>query len=766
MGLNQTMHFTSQHLDHRRRMKANAEYAQYLVSGSTTSDLVARLVAAVYAVIAAAVAATIVHAAGYTLLSSAVAVSASAIAVVSALWPPDATTLAVRPGGPPPRWTKRAKKWLARARKRLPERMDAAATKIAARYRGTKARAQVKKKRAGGDEIEITVDAPPAAVSQSISCVTSLVARATSLANAVSTSLSEAAERAQHSLSKKGSQLLTALMSHKNGALMLAVGVQALMAGSAVYDFGLCIVQPPERIVAFVLLLVVSIIPLVDTVNVTVSSMYSKLCGESSRDASKEEDGTSVVASIITGISDCTIKPIIQMIEGSVHELVNAQLHTKLLEMASQEPKESNPCTRIPSALYKCFVVSFIGAPLHPRLKEYGVMVRGSPAKSFVAIVSMVIALERYASLMLPHHRADEHLPPAMPPMLPPMSPPPLEPPLMPPELASGEVVDGLNQTVGRLLGVAGAAARAAAGGDTSRTAGSAEDDAGLLEGSTEALASDLWATLWAAFIEILSVAIEGMAVVGDVAVEGISVVATQAATSGAVVSQIKPNEYAATQASENKRANAMQAKRDEEKAKLESMTEEPLQRKPFPWKPLALVVALLSVASFVCWHEIHEEMIPSPPPPPLLPPSPLPPPSLPPPPPSPPPPSPSPPPPPPLPPPPWPSPPPSPPPAPPLPPSPPPGFYPPPYVYPAIGLITAWLFLLGCLELWARRDEIAKFTRRVWYRLTYKPFDPTPTYLASARKRGRHTRIHTAKVGLQVRAGIIEEEDLSDGEH
>ena len=177
----------------------------------------------------------------------------------------------------------------------------------------------------------------------------------------------------------------------------------------------------------------------------------------------------------------------------------------------------------------------------------------------------MVIALERYASLMLPHHRADEHLPPAMPPMLPPMSPPPLEPPLMPPELASGEVVDGLNQTVGRLLGVAGAAARAAAGGDTSRTAGSAEDDAGLLEGSTEALASDLWATLWAAFIEILSVAIEGMAVVGDVAVEGISVVATQAATSGAVVSQIKPNEYAATQASENKRANAMQAKRDEE---------------------------------------------------------------------------------------------------------------------------------------------------------------------------------------------------------
>ena len=111
MGLNQTMHFTSQHLDHRRRMKANAEYAQYLVSGSTTSDLVARLVAAVYAVIAAAVAATIVHAAGYTLLSSAVAVSASAIAVVSALWPPDATTLAVRPGGPPPRWTKRAKKY-------------------------------------------------------------------------------------------------------------------------------------------------------------------------------------------------------------------------------------------------------------------------------------------------------------------------------------------------------------------------------------------------------------------------------------------------------------------------------------------------------------------------------------------------------------------------------------------------------------------------------------------------------------------------------
>ena len=105
---------------------------------------------------------------------------------------------------------------------------------------------------------------------------------------------------AQHSLSKKGSQLLTALMSHKNGALMLAVGVQALMAGSAVYDFGLCIVQPPERIVAFVLLLVVSIIPLVDTVNVTVSSMYSKLCGESSRDASKEEDGTSSAHALAT----------------------------------------------------------------------------------------------------------------------------------------------------------------------------------------------------------------------------------------------------------------------------------------------------------------------------------------------------------------------------------------------------------------------------------------------------------------------------------
>ena len=136
MGLNESIHYTFQHLDHRRRMKAHAAYAEYLVSGSTTSDLVARLVATVYALIAAATAATISHAAGYTLFSGLTLIIASAIAVVAAMWPPEATTLAVKPGGPPPRWVKFARRWLAKARKRLPERKDAAATKIAARYRG------------------------------------------------------------------------------------------------------------------------------------------------------------------------------------------------------------------------------------------------------------------------------------------------------------------------------------------------------------------------------------------------------------------------------------------------------------------------------------------------------------------------------------------------------------------------------------------------------------------------------------------------------
>ena len=56
VGLNQTMKYmTVGHLEHKRRMKCNAAYAQFMVGGSASStDLTAQLVALVFSTIAGA----------------------------------------------------------------------------------------------------------------------------------------------------------------------------------------------------------------------------------------------------------------------------------------------------------------------------------------------------------------------------------------------------------------------------------------------------------------------------------------------------------------------------------------------------------------------------------------------------------------------------------------------------------------------------------------------------------------------------------------
>ena len=112
-----------------------------------------------------------------------------------------------------------------------------------------------------------------------------------------------------------------------------------------------------------------------------------------------------------------------------------------------------------------------------------------------------------------------------------------------------------------------------------------------------------------------------------------LGVLATAATTSSAVVSQIKPKEYAAAQAAEQSRKVAMQRRRDDERASLEGLRPEDLVPKAFPWARVAPIIALIATG-VALWQAAPYAMqqllseappMPSPPLPPLPPPSPQP---------------------------------------------------------------------------------------------------------------------------------------------
>ena len=60
------------------------------------------------------------------------------------------------------------------------------------------------------------------------------------------------------------------------------------------------------------------------------------------------------------------------------------------------------------------------------------------------------------------------------------------------------------------------------------------------------------------------------------------------------VVQQIKPKEFAATQAAEQSRKDAMEEKRSAERAALENLAEEGAPPSGFPWKAIVMIARIV----------------------------------------------------------------------------------------------------------------------------------------------------------------------------
>ena len=602
------------HLEHKRRMKCNAAYAQFMVGGSASStDLTAQLVALVFSTIAGAFTLWMASAAGYTPAAAATMVACCSYAVAAATWPASApvtssgaTTVGSQGNGArEPRWVKSTRRWLERAERRLAKSKGDSAATIQASFRGKKARKALEQRKAQAEaaaaaqlrDVEQGVtatagDRAPGPCAQAVSDASSIIGDA----------ISSICGHLQGCLQRAASGLVAAISTIPSLAYVIATGLQLMMATNAGREFHSLFASPPGRAAAFWLLFASSIVPLMDTMALYVGNLVDNLKERCPSAGSESEDvglGTSVTAALeqLSALALVPVNMLVQLVEESVKDIVDHLVHNQVLTLHSKAATGSAAGPSCSSWLSACFApirsiipTRWVASQLTAPFGEYGAMVRGSPGKSFVAIVALVLTVDKYAALFVGERSEVE----------------PTEGFADILEPTEG-ITELLTWAQTRRLNVNTRDVGAAAAVKAEASSPSAIE---------ELFWEEVWATVWAVLEEIT-----------EPLLEVLGVAATGASTSSAVTKQIKPKEYAAQQEKEKNRVADMQAKREADKAALEGLGEDELRPRRPPWKPIALLVAgvlLLATPSLVATLPPPNAPSPSPPPQPPSPPVPM----------------------------------------------------------------------------------------------------------------------------------------------
>ena len=303
------------------------------------------------------------------------------------------------------------------------------------------------------------------------------------------------------------------------------------MFGYAALEIHWCLQEPPERRAAFYLLLLSSIIPVLDTVSLAISNAADSL-KEFSPTLAPCIDGCAWavggVADAVGSVGAAIVRPATELVEGIVQDVVRGRSF------------------HVPSA------VGWITQLLAP-LEGYGAVVRATPFKSFVAVITFAITVERYSGAMSDHGGAygNSH---------------------------SGGVGDTQHHGVPH--------------GRRMSTDHLIDATFELLEEFTFFVFGNL-----SDFLSFLgrSHAMDALVAEGS---DLLGTFATAAATSSAVTKQIKPKEFEAAQAVEQRRIEEMQSRRDAEIAANASL--DPTEPRPVPWSRIvqlgAVVMASLSL--------------------------------------------------------------------------------------------------------------------------------------------------------------------------
>lgn len=295
------MRYATTFLDHRRRMQLHTTYARHLILGSASAcDVAAQASALLTAAAAGLGAAAWGGTAGYGAPGQATLVLGSAYAVASALWPAGASGSSTNEGGNDKdagdqdgedddeeesahrrslamgkRWTRQARGWLARTRRRLAhgrEQQQASAASIRGRdnHKGSHASEEEEMEplmeagqmEAIANKSEADMEAGQGAGGEGKRAdetslgllLTGILERSSARIDAARTAVIECSQ-----------QMAARCSASASAAFYIATGLQLIMAATSVRDFHSCLTTPPERPAAYAVLLLCSLIPLVDT---------------------------------------------------------------------------------------------------------------------------------------------------------------------------------------------------------------------------------------------------------------------------------------------------------------------------------------------------------------------------------------------------------------------------------------------------------------------------------------------------------------------
>ena len=256
LGLNEIVQYTNnQYIEHRRRLRVSARYAQHLVDiadHTSAVDISSRGVAYFYAFLVAILAVAASTLAGYGMVSASVFTSCSVYAIAAAIFPalpPDPAMRLSRPGaGVAPWWVSPARRWMRRARGRLDEKARRCATKIAAVYRGSQTRklhplAASRQESALSPERDVDLERRRALAD----------AKAHQLDDWVGALVEPVSHRIDAARARAGRKIMKLLARIPRATYFLALGLQLIMVGLACYNLHMAVYEPPSRPVAFML---------------------------------------------------------------------------------------------------------------------------------------------------------------------------------------------------------------------------------------------------------------------------------------------------------------------------------------------------------------------------------------------------------------------------------------------------------------------------------------------------------------------------------
>ena len=653
--------YVAQYMQHRRRMNAHATFVQYLQIQGDPAGTSAKVMAVIYGTVCALIAYMVSKEAGYWWGSDDVMTGGVFLAMTASRWPPEeeerpqpVVDPSVDATDAKPRWTNWAKRnWLRRAKQ--------VRTNIESN------RAGVGQATSSEKENESLLGSGATSSTQLSKGRSSSDSKAAAVFLACVGSLQVVAKSAVGCLMNGMSRVKTGCFKALTGWLSrcpwlagmlvyIAPMLQVMMAANAAQSFHQALTHPPVYMVAFAILLYTSAVPLVDTFVWISKQMAEKLeasapeCYAQMRPCLEALTQCGEATSLSTEKLTAQIAVPFIAIEEMISQLVKLAVESHANATATGVDPNASPhwklivgllvwIQKLVASLFNSGPVKWLGGVLYEPLMEYGSVVRFSPFKSLVALLGVVMTIDKNVGLLFPstvesnatdaaHNNGHRQL---------------VSTPIM---SVGDEMWISRGHEHRRSL------ARVSVGGK-SLSSGGARGRIGLNESSSvyntsewhnetqweeishvmedvmheleeaehlvEALLGIDWFEIALEFIETLE---------SSGALDAVGVAATGAATSKSVISQIKPAEYAAGLRKEEARVEQMHEMREAVKAEL--LDTEPHPPKPFPWKTLGITSLGLLLLAGLAWF-ISIPPPPAAPPPPISPPEPSSPPSLPP---------------------------------------------------------------------------------------------------------------------------------------